>query len=95
VLIGGFSVYTRSMKLRYSKRIILIASLIAIATALVIISVAKHVQAPQNSQNKHKSNNQTICTMDAKICPDGSSVGRSGPDCEFEPCPGEQPSNKQ
>ena len=27
------------------------------------------------------------CTMDAKICPDGSSVGRIGPDCEFAPCP--------
>ncbi|MDO8269654.1 MAG: hypothetical protein Q7T54_03225 [Candidatus Levybacteria bacterium] len=29
------------------------------------------------------------CTMDAKICPDGSNVGRRGPDCEFEKCPGE------
>lgn len=27
------------------------------------------------------------CTMDAKLCPDGSSVGRSGPNCEFDPCP--------
>lgn len=27
------------------------------------------------------------CTMEAKICPDGSSVGRSGPNCEFAPCP--------
>lgn len=26
------------------------------------------------------------CTMEAKICPDGSSVGRSGPSCEFAPC---------
>lgn len=30
-----------------------------------------------------------MCTMDAKICPDGSAVGRSGPNCEFAPCPGE------
>lgn len=29
------------------------------------------------------------CTMEAKICPDGSAVGRSGPNCEFAPCPGE------
>ncbi|HOX97514.1 MAG TPA: hypothetical protein PL066_04165 [bacterium] len=29
------------------------------------------------------------CTMDAKICPDGSAVGRTAPDCEFAPCPGE------
>ena len=32
---------------------------------------------------------QTACTMDAKLCPDGSSVGRSGPKCEFAACPGE------
>lgn len=25
--------------------------------------------------------------MDAKICPDGSSVGRTGPNCEFTACP--------
>ncbi len=27
------------------------------------------------------------CTADAKICPDGSAVGRIPPDCEFAPCP--------
>ena len=30
---------------------------------------------------------QTACTLEAKICPDGSSVGRAGPNCEFAPCP--------
>ncbi|MEK6840071.1 MAG: hypothetical protein AABX72_03950 [Nanoarchaeota archaeon] len=30
------------------------------------------------------------CTMDAKECPDGSAVGRIGPDCQFAPCPGEE-----
>lgn len=29
------------------------------------------------------------CTMDAKMCPDGSYVGRQGPNCEFAACPGE------
>lgn len=32
---------------------------------------------------------QTACTMEAKLCPDGSSVGRVGPNCEFAPCPAE------
>lgn len=27
------------------------------------------------------------CTLEAKICPDGSSVERTGPKCEFSPCP--------
>ncbi len=30
---------------------------------------------------------QVACTMEAKTCPDGSSVGRVGPSCEFAPCP--------
>lgn len=29
------------------------------------------------------------CTLEAKICPDGSAVGRVGPSCEFAACPGE------
>ena len=27
------------------------------------------------------------CPQDAKICPDGSSVGRTGPNCAFANCP--------
>jgi len=27
------------------------------------------------------------CTMEAKLCPDGSYVGRVSPKCEFAPCP--------
>ncbi len=29
-----------------------------------------------------------FCTMEAKLCPDGSYVGRVPPSCEFSPCPG-------
>lgn len=32
---------------------------------------------------------QIACTMEAKMCPDGSYVGRSGPKCEFTACPEE------
>ena len=35
------------------------------------------------------------CPYDARECPDGSVVGRQGPDCEFfKPCPGD-PSTKR
>ena len=27
------------------------------------------------------------CTLDAKLCPDGTYVSRTGPSCEFAPCP--------
>jgi putative hemolysin len=30
---------------------------------------------------------QVMCTADAKICPDGTGVGRIPPDCEFAQCP--------
>src|SRR4051812_18409592 len=30
---------------------------------------------------------EKACTLDAMECPDGSFVGRSGPRCEFAPCP--------
>jgi hypothetical protein len=29
----------------------------------------------------------TVCTQEAKLCPDGSSVGRTGLNCEFAECP--------
>ena len=34
-------------------------------------------------------NGYTACTLEAKLCPDGSAVGRTGPNCEFAKCPGE------
>ena len=36
---------------------------------------------------KNQLNKDVACTEEAKICPDGSSVSRSGPKCEFTPCP--------
>ncbi|MDO8575824.1 MAG: carboxypeptidase-like regulatory domain-containing protein [bacterium] len=35
---------------------------------------------------KFLSPEPVACTMEAKICPDGSSVGRTGPNCEFADC---------
>jgi len=36
-----------------------------------------------------ESSDGAVCTMEAKLCPDGSAVGRTGPNCEFAPCPRE------
>ncbi|MCL4416708.1 MAG: hypothetical protein M1365_08450 [Actinobacteria bacterium] len=38
------------------------------------------------------SNKQIACTLEAKLCPDGSSVGRTGSKCEFAKCPDIKPS---
>lgn len=42
---------------------------------LVVLTSPKNVDAP------------IACPADAKICPDGSAVGRIPPTCEFSPCP--------
>lgn len=57
--------------------------------------------APSSDSDNSQSNTQspdrpvlddmTACTMDAKMCPDGSFVGRAGPDCEFAACPSNVP----
>ena len=33
------------------------------------------------------NNGQTMCTMEAMVCPNGSTVGRTGPNCAFSACP--------
>ncbi len=33
------------------------------------------------------SGETVFCTQDAKLCPDGSYVSRTGPNCEFAACP--------
>jgi len=30
---------------------------------------------------------EKACTQEVMVCPDGTSVGRVGPNCEFAPCP--------
>lgn len=37
--------------------------------------------------NTDPSNTSGVCAMDAKVCPDGSYVSRTGPSCTFAACP--------
>jgi hypothetical protein len=48
-----------------------------------ILSTFNFLATPSTSP----SATQKACTQEAKLCPDGSSVGRNGPNCEFTPCP--------
>ncbi|EKD32941.1 MAG: hypothetical protein ACD_76C00109G0004 [uncultured bacterium] len=60
----------------------LVITFIVLAILLVagmIIFVAKKIVVPIASP--------VACTMEAKQCPDGSYVGRTGPNCEFAACP--------
>jgi hypothetical protein len=59
------------------KRGFLIIALLVIAAAAAGVYYWQKIQAPKYQ----------ACTMEAKLCPDGSAVGRTGPKCEFAPCP--------
>jgi hypothetical protein len=56
--------------------------LIIIAILILAVGVAVWWFEINKSQKEH-----IACTMEVKLCPDGSYVGRVGPKCEFAPCP--------
>lgn len=43
----------------------------------------------------YQTNEPVACTAEAKQCPDGSYVGRIGPNCEFAECPDESDEQKE
>jgi len=53
---------------------------------ILILSVAGGISTLQGCQ-KAVVNVPTACSQEAKLCPDGSAVGRTGPNCTFAPCP--------
>ncbi|TSC84698.1 MAG: Uncharacterized protein G01um101413_82 [Parcubacteria group bacterium Gr01-1014_13] len=56
--------------------------------ALLILTGGGCVVAKNDRSEENTSPTEPVmCTMDAKQCPDGSYVGRSGPKCEFAKCP--------
>jgi hypothetical protein len=62
--------------------VILITAIIAAGVGILTYQHKSQLTSPK----------QTACTLEAMICPDGSSVGRTGPKCEFTPCPTPSPS---
>lgn len=70
-------------------RLALVVLAVALVAAVYWLTV-EMVQAPEAEiEIVNPGSEMVACTMDAKICPDGSAVGRSGPNCEFAACPGE------
>lgn len=51
-----------------------------VAAILIVGAGVWYLVLPKNSP-------QIACTQEAKLCPDGSYVGRTGPHCEFSACP--------
>ncbi len=70
---------------------LLIVIILALVGALGYIVYDKVLYGPSTPPTvivvSPTSTEPVACTMDAKVCPDGSYVGRTGPSCEFEACP--------
>lgn len=69
------------MKQKYLFSILIVALVVLFVGAIVYSSLNQKAILPQPK----------ACTEEAKQCPDGSYVGRTGPDCEFEKCPSVNP----
>jgi len=62
--------------------------LLSILTLLVLSACSKPIiQQPKQKISPKQAPQAIACTQEAKACPDGSYVSRTGPNCEFSICP--------
>src|SRR5690242_5084148 len=69
--------------------VLLVIVLVVVAGLGSMLGIFRNLGTSPTTPNPNIPNpNQPVaCTMDAKMCPDGSYVGRVGPNCEFAMCP--------
>jgi len=92
LILALFEISTKKEVEKMIKKLIL---MFLIATLVLSVAYANNNDEPNSSSSgAGGGQSQAIepempvaCTMDAKICPDGSAVGRIGPNCKFAPCP--------
>ena len=87
------------MKLRHISAVAVLTILLPFAASAITVdelqqqisNLLKQIAQLQQQlkQLQEDDISPVACTMEAKICPDGTAVGRSGPKCEFAACPGE------
>ncbi len=68
------------------KAFVLRVFLITVGVVAVLSGIAYYASTYKDNKNSPP----VACTQEAKLCPDGSSVGRTGPNCEFAACPESQ-----
>jgi hypothetical protein len=56
----------------------IVITIVIVIFALLSLAISSVINSPQKIR---------ACTEEAKMCPDGSSVSRGGPNCEFAECP--------
>lgn len=84
--------------------VFLILGIVVVGIIAAIFLAPKNISAPVSptvspiatiGTTPMPPENTGACTMDAKQCPDGSYVGRTGPKCEFTDCPKTTPTDEQ
>jgi len=73
---------TKKLAIQISIGVLIIIVILVVMAALIGKRQVKN--APGNVVPPGKTR---ACTEEAKLCPDGTSVGRTGPNCDFAPCP--------
>lgn len=63
-----------------TKNLLIIIGILALIVVGLYLNSKRADRVPVDAE-------QVACTADAKMCPDGSFVGRIGPNCEFAACP--------
>jgi hypothetical protein len=62
--------------------------ILTFVAAVFILGGLLYIYNPTPQEyTKPGTENGVVCTQDAMLCPDGSYVGRSGPNCAFDACP--------
>ncbi len=58
-----------------------------VSIALVLASLSMYLALQSLTYQGGENEESIFCTQDAKLCPDGSYVSRTGKNCEFAQCP--------
>jgi hypothetical protein len=61
--------------------------LLGLAVLFVVVGIVGSLYRYTLEQPNDLSGGAGNCTFDAKVCPDGTAVGRQGNDCSFAACP--------
>lgn len=61
--------------------------MLIISLGLVVVALLVAIAYVVGMKFFSGASKQIACTAEAKVCEDGTSVGRSGPNCEFDACP--------
>jgi len=88
VAVNGYSPYVTYVDRYVPPRTQLAASVVPVSTATTTYT---YTTQPKTVQYVYTTpgtttTTQTVCPMDAMQCPNGTYVGRTGPQCSFAPC---------